>query len=66
MQSVSGFRFLPKLPPYSIFAYWTLSSKVLGCRMLNLCVPDAGIRFFIRFFQFHINSIIALAHGLDV
>ena len=47
-QNVSGFRFLPKSPPYSIFAYWTLSSKVLGCHMLNLCVPDAGIRFFVR------------------
>ena len=45
-QKGSGFRFLPKSPPYSIFAYWTVSSNVLGCHMLNLLVPDAGIRFF--------------------
>ena len=47
-QKVSGFRFLPKSPPYSIFAYWTVSSNVLGCHMHNLLVPDAGIRFFSR------------------
>ena len=45
-QKVSGFRFLPKSIPYSIFAYWTVSSNVLGCHMLNLLAPDAGIRFF--------------------
>ena len=45
-QKVSGFRFLPKSPPYSNFAYWTVSSNVLGCHMLNLLFPDAGIRFF--------------------
>ena len=47
-QKVSGFRFLPKLPPYSIFALGTLSGIVLGCLMLNFNVPDTDIRFFVR------------------
>ena len=47
-QKVSGFRFLHKSSLCSIFVYWTLSSDVLGCFMLNLRVPDAGIRFFAR------------------
>ena len=56
-QKVSGFRFLPKSPPYSIFAYWTVSSNVLGCHMLNLLFPDAGIRFFFLVVWFSKNCI---------
>ena len=44
-QKVSGFRFLLKSSLCSIFVYWTLSRNVLGCNMLNLRNPDAGIRF---------------------
>ena len=51
-QKVSGFRFLPKSSLCSIFVYWTLSSNVLGCHMLNLRNTDARIRFFVRFSGF--------------
>ena len=47
-QKVSGFQFLPKSPPNSIFVKGTLSGNVLGCLMLNFNVLITGIRFSVQ------------------
>ena len=61
-QKVSGFRFLPKSPPYSIFVKKIVSGNILAYLMPNFKVPDKTIRFFVGLSGFLKTTFLTPTH----